>query len=58
VQQVMTKEVLSCRADSAVEEACELMERKQVRRLLVTDGKDQPLGIVSLGDMALCLRRR
>jgi hypothetical protein len=27
-----------------------------VRRLLVTDGSDTPVGIVSLGDIALCLR--
>jgi predicted transcriptional regulator len=27
-----------------------------VRRLLVTDGNDTPVGIVSLGDIALCLR--
>jgi len=58
VQEVMTREVLSCRADSELEDACELMEQRQVRRLLVTDGKDEPIGIVSLGDMALRLRRR
>jgi CBS domain-containing protein len=56
VQDVMTKEVLSCRADSAIEEACELMEREQVRRLVVTDGNDSPIGILSLGDLALSLR--
>jgi CBS domain-containing protein len=56
VQDVMTKEVLSCRADSAVEEACELMEREQVRRVVVTDGDDAPIGILSLGDLALSLR--
>jgi len=32
------------------------MEQRQVRRLLVTDGNDTPVGIVSLGDIALCLR--
>ena len=36
--------------------ACLLMERRQVRRLLVTDGNEAPVGIVSLGDIALCLR--
>jgi CBS domain-containing protein len=39
-----------------VEDACDLMEQKQVRRLVVTDGEDAPIGIVSLGDIALCLR--
>jgi CBS domain-containing protein len=56
VREVMTREVLSCPADSEVEAACDLMEEKQVRRLVVTDGEDAPIGIVSLGDIALCLR--
>jgi CBS domain-containing protein len=56
VQDVMTKDVLSCRADSAVEDACRLMERQQVRRVVVTDGQDAPIGILSLGDLALSLR--
>jgi CBS domain-containing protein len=56
VQEVMTREVLSCPADSEVEAACDLMEEKQVRRLVVTDAQDRPIGIVSLGDIALCLR--
>jgi CBS domain-containing protein len=56
VDEVMTREVLSCRSDADVEEACELMEQRQVRRLLVTGDDDSPVGIVSLGDIALCLR--
>ena len=56
VEEVMTKDVLSCSADSEVEAACELMEKRQVRRLLVTGDDDSPVGIVSLGDIALCLR--
>jgi CBS domain-containing protein len=52
----MTKDVLSCSSDSEVEDACELMEKRQVRRLLVTGDDDCPVGIVSLGDIALCLR--
>lgn len=56
VQDVMTKDVLSCHADSAIEEACELMERQQVRRVVVTDSEDTPIGILSLGDIALSLR--
>jgi predicted transcriptional regulator len=48
--------VLSCSADSDIEDACQLMEKRQVRRLLVTDEDDTPVGIVSLGDIALCMR--
>ena len=57
VQEVMTREVFSCPAGSDVMDACKLMEEKQVRRLLVMDAPDTPIGIVSLGDIALHLRR-
>ena len=56
VEEVMTRDVLSCSSDADVEHACELMERRQVRRLLVTGDDETPVGIVSLGDIALCLR--
>jgi CBS domain-containing protein len=57
VQEVMTTEVYSCRTGSDVMDACTLMEEKQVRRLLVMDAAAVPIGIVSLGDIALHLRR-
>jgi CBS domain-containing protein len=57
VQEVMTRDVFSCQVGSDVIEACSLMEEKQVRRLLVIDAADAPIGIVSLGDIALHLRR-
>lgn len=56
VEEVMTRDVLSCSAEAEVEDACHLMEERQVRRLLVTDSDNMPVGIVSLGDIALCLR--
>ena len=56
VEEVMTRDVLSCSSEADVEQACELMEKRQVRRLLVTGQDDMPVGIVSLGDIALCLR--
>jgi CBS domain-containing protein len=55
VEEVMTREVLSCPADADVRAAMQLMEERQVRRLVVTDG-EAPVGIVSLGDLALCMR--
>jgi CBS domain-containing protein len=57
VHEVMTTEVFSCPAGSDVMDACNLMEEKQVRRLVVMDAADAPIGIVSLGDIALHLRR-
>ena len=56
VEEVMTRDVLSCSSEAEVEHACELMEKRQVRRLLITGQDDTPVGIVSLGDIALCLR--
>jgi CBS domain-containing protein len=56
VEEIMTREVLSCPSSSEVQAACDLMETRQVRRLLVTDDDQTPVGIVSLGDIALCLR--
>jgi CBS domain-containing protein len=55
--EVMTTKVFSCPTGSDVMDACALMEEKQVRRLLVVDAADAPIGIVSLGDIALHLRR-
>jgi CBS domain-containing protein len=57
VQGIMTKGVISCPTDSDVMDACKLMEEKQVRRLLIMDATGMPIGIVSLGDIALHLRR-
>ena len=57
VQQVMTSDVFSCSDNSDVAAACDLMEAKQVRRLLVVDAANAPVGIVSLADIALHLRR-
>jgi len=53
VEDVMTREVFSCRSDSSVSDVCNLMENKQVRRLVIKDGNDDLCGIVSLADVAL-----
>jgi CBS domain-containing protein len=57
VREVMTTDVFSCPTDSDVTDACDLMKEKQVRRLLITDVAGAPVGVVSLGDIALHLRR-
>jgi CBS domain-containing protein len=57
VREVMTEEVFTCPAGSDALVACALMEEKQVRRLLVMEMGEAPVGIVSLGDIALHLRR-
>jgi CBS domain-containing protein len=52
VWQAMTREVCWCRDDEDVKRAAEIMEEKQIRRLMVCDGDQHPVGIVSLGDLA------
>ncbi len=45
--------VVFAREDDDIAAAAEIMEERQVRRLLVVDGDDRCVGIVSLGDLAL-----
>ena len=56
VEDVMTRDVFSCKSDSSVNDVCALMEKKQVRRLVVKDSNDELCGIVSLADVALQAR--
>jgi len=53
VRDVMTHEIFFCFEDHLVGEAAQLMEEKQVRRLVVLDQDQQLVGIVSLGDLAV-----
>jgi len=52
VADVMSTDVLYCYADQDVREAAQMMERHQVRRLLVLDREKNLAGVVSLGDLA------
>ncbi len=52
VRDIMSPAVVSISEESSVQEAAELMERKQIRRLLVRDKDDKVCGIVSLSDIA------
>src|SRR5450759_2341944 len=44
VEDVMTREVFSCPSDSSISDVCKLMEKKQVRRLVIKDGNDDLCG--------------
>ena len=57
-QDCMTTPVTSVRPDSSLGEATELMEREQVRRMLVVDGDGRLCGIVAQADVALSGRDR
>jgi CBS domain-containing protein len=50
---VCSHELITLRPDDPVERAMELMREHAVRRLPVVDDGNRPLGIVSLGDLAV-----
>lgn len=49
---VMTSEVFYCFEDQTIEEAAQVMEQHQIRRLIVLNRDKRLVGIVSLGDLA------
>jgi CBS domain-containing protein len=53
VREVMTPEVVCCLETDDVDQAADIMQRAQLRRLLVIDKNGRLLGIVSLGDIVL-----
>ena len=53
VRDVMTPGVKYCYDDQSVEEAEQIMENEQIRRLVVLNRKKRLVGILSLGDLAL-----
>jgi len=52
VQDAMSEDVIWCYEDQDTDEAAELMQERQVRRLLVMGRDKRLVGIVSLGDLA------
>jgi CBS domain-containing protein len=52
VSDVMTRDVITCHEDDPVEEAERLMRSRLVRRILVVNRDDRPVGILSLGDLS------
>jgi CBS domain-containing protein len=55
--EICTTEVTALDADADVDEAIRLMREKAVRRIPIVAG-DRPLGIISLGDLAIERDRR
>jgi CBS domain-containing protein len=51
VREVITPRLSIVYADQDVREAAELMAKDQIRRLLVVDAQQAPIGILSLGDI-------
>ncbi len=53
VREVMTPDPVCVAPDSDVEDAAEIMQDEQLRRLFVTDDDDRLVGVVALADVAL-----
>jgi len=52
VEDVMSAPLVCCHEEDAIEDASTAMKAKRVRRVLVLNDKNQPVGMVSLGDLA------
>src|SRR5215211_87907 len=52
VRDVMTKDVVTCRVDEAVEDTLQAMSNNQLRRILVVDNDDMLVGIIAQADIA------
>ena len=52
-EDVMTRQVHSCRPDDELAAVHDLMREHQVRRLPVVDGKRRPVGVLSVNDLAV-----
>jgi CBS domain-containing protein len=55
VREVMTPEVVTCRADDDVQQALDAMTVNQVRRIPVVDQHDDIVGMIAQADVAMKL---
>ncbi|HEX2678778.1 MAG TPA: CBS domain-containing protein [Polyangiales bacterium] len=52
VRDAMSRQVFACRTGDSIEAAESLMRDKQVRRVPVLNGSNEPVGMLSLNDVA------
>jgi len=53
VRDVMTEQIFYCFEDDSLEQAAEILERAQIRRMPVLNQAKRLVGIVALGDLAV-----
>jgi CBS domain-containing protein len=53
ISEIMTSEVATCWEDETIEEAAAILQQNHLHRLLVMSNENEPVGMVSLGDMAV-----
>lgn len=51
-ESVMTRKVVTCRADDDLQRAVDAMADKQLRRIVIVDSANKVLGIISQADVA------
>lgn len=51
----MSRDIITCYEDEDLEEAARLMEEQQVRRLMVCNRQDTPVGVLAQADVAQAL---
>ena len=56
VKELMTPNPVCLDQECEVQEAMQLMESKEVGRLLVTDGGGKPIGVVSAGAISIAMK--
>jgi CBS domain-containing protein len=52
VSEIMTSKLFACHDNQEVDEVAQMMKDKKVRRVVVLNDDDRPVGIVSIGDIA------
>lgn len=52
VEDIATTNPVTCSADLPIEEAAQLFSQFQIHRILVVDDNSEPVGVLSLGDLA------
>lgn len=53
IREFMTRDPYCAYEDQTISDACELMERNKIRRLIVLDREDRLVGVVSLNDVTV-----
>lgn len=53
VREICSSDIEALRPDDDADRAVQLMRERHIRRIPIVDGEDHPVGIVSIGDLAL-----
>lgn len=53
----MSRDVIACYEDDDIETAIQIMEEQQIRRLMVCNDNDEPVGMLAQADIARALGR-